>query len=107
MRACHRHGQGKRLTESDAFFWPRVPLPFPSNKPFIFTLPPLLFRSGFRQVRCFGRQRPLFSSHSRLWLWLRIAWRFSRLAYFKKFSCFFFFFFWGACFFFLSSISNY
>ena len=41
---------------------------------------PALFRSGFRQVRCFGRWRQLFFSHSRLWLCLRIEWRFSRLA---------------------------
>ena len=27
----------------------------PSNRRFIFALPPILFRSGFRQVRCFGR----------------------------------------------------
>src|ERR1700726_4456363 len=30
-------------------------VPLPSNRQFILTLPPILFRSGFRQVRCFGR----------------------------------------------------
>src|SRR5713226_8911781 len=45
MRSCHRHGHGKRLIGSAVFFWASVPLPLPSNRRFIFTLPPLLFRS--------------------------------------------------------------
>src|SRR6266478_611780 len=53
MRACHRHGHGKRLIGSAAFFWASVPLPLPSNRRFIFTLPPFLFRSGFRQIQMF------------------------------------------------------
>jgi len=55
MRACHRHGHGKRLIGSAAFSWASVPLPLPSNRRFILALPPILFRSGFRQLRCFGR----------------------------------------------------
>jgi hypothetical protein len=35
-------------------FWASVPLPLPSNRRFILTLPPILFRSGFRQLRCLG-----------------------------------------------------
>ena len=46
---------GKRLIGSAAFFWASVPLPLPSNRRFILALPPILFRSGFRQLRCFGR----------------------------------------------------
>ena len=49
--ACHRKG----LIESAEFFSACVPLPLPSNRRFIFTLRPILFRSGFHQVRCFGR----------------------------------------------------
>src|ERR1035438_6700632 len=48
-------GQGKRSIGSAAFFWASVPLPLPSNRRFISTLPPSWFRSGFRRVRCFGR----------------------------------------------------
>jgi hypothetical protein len=55
MRACHRHGRRKRSIGSAAFFWASVPLRLPSNRRFISMLPPSLFRSGFRQVRCFGR----------------------------------------------------
>jgi len=47
-------------------FWASVPLPLPSNRRFILTLPPDLFRSGFRQVRCFGQSRRQSCSHSRL-----------------------------------------
>src|ERR1700730_5547657 len=68
IRACHPHGRGKRCIGSAAFFWASVPLPLPLNRRFIFTLPPISFRCGFRQLRYFGRQRRQFSSHSRLWL---------------------------------------
>ena len=43
------------LVGSAAFFWASVPRPSPSNRRSILDLPPILFRSGFRQLRCFGR----------------------------------------------------
>ena len=43
------------LNRSAAFFWASVPLPLPSSRRFILALPPILFRSGFRRLRCFGR----------------------------------------------------
>ncbi len=46
---------GETLNRIGPFFWASVPLPLPSNRRFILALPPVLFRSGFRQVRCFGR----------------------------------------------------
>jgi len=55
IRACHQHGRRKRLIGSGAFFWASVPRPLPSNRRFILTQPPNLFRSGFRPLRCFGR----------------------------------------------------
>ena len=39
---------------------------YPRTGDFILTLPPDLFRSGFRQVRCFGQSRRQSCSHSRL-----------------------------------------
>lgn len=54
-RACHRHGHRKRAIGSGAFSWGSVPLRSPSSRHFILTTRLVLFRSGFRQVRCFGR----------------------------------------------------
>ena len=59
--------QVKRLLGSAAFLWASVPFPLASNRRFIWAPPPLLFRSGFRQLKRFGRKRPLFCSRSRRW----------------------------------------